>query len=87
MVIKPGVDLPDASALSQQAMAAGSRAITEQISAIECDSIQCIGGKAVATYTLGSITSTNSPSVVLPIHAQSTAKLAPVPRPRPDWAG
>ena len=31
MVIKPGVDFPDDNALSQQAMAAGSRVVAEQI--------------------------------------------------------
>lgn len=87
MVIKPGVDLPDANALSAQAMAAGSRVIAEQISTIECDSFQCAGGKALAAHTLDTITPHPSPPVATPMHEQATANLAPVPRPRPDWAG
>lgn len=83
MVIKPGVDLPDASALSARAMAAGSRVVAEQIQNIECDSFQCVGGKAIAAAALQA-----SPSVVgTPMHEQPAINLAPIPRPRPDWAG
>ena len=48
MVIKPGVDFADAQVASARAMAAGQQVIAEQIQAIECDSFQCIGGKAIA---------------------------------------
>lgn len=82
MVIKPGVDLPDASALSAQAMAAGSRVVAEQIQNIECDSFECIGGKAIAAAALQS-----SPSVGIPMHEQPAISSAPFPRPRPHWAG
>jgi len=82
VVIKPGVDLPDTSALAAQAMAAGSRVVAEQIQTIECDSFQCAGGKAIAAAALQS-----SPPVGLPMHAQPTHGPAPIPRPRPDWAG
>ena len=82
MVIKPGADLPDAGALSAQAMAAGSKVIAEQIKAIECDSFQCAGGKAIAAAAFQS-----PPSVGLPMHEQPTISPAPIPRPRPDWAG
>jgi hypothetical protein len=82
IVIKPAVDLPDANALSAQAMAAGSRVIAEQIQTIECDSFECIGGKAIAAAALQP-----SPSVGVPMHVQSPTNLAPLPRPRPDWAG
>ena len=87
MVIKPGVDLPDANAMSQQAMAAGSIAIAAQIEAIECDSLQCLGGKAIASHTLSSIALQPSPTVDVSMHEPPSGKLAPVPRPRPAWAG
>ncbi len=82
VVIKPAVDLPDANALSAQAMAAGSRVVAEQIANIECDSFECMGGKAIAAAALQS-----SPSVGAPMHVQPTINLAPMPRPRPDRAG
>jgi hypothetical protein len=82
MVIKPGVDLPDAGALSAQAMAAGSRVVAEQIQSIECDSFQCVGGKAIAAAALQP-----SPSAGTPMHEQPAINLAPIPRPRPDRAG
>jgi hypothetical protein len=82
MVIKPGVDFADAQALSSQAMAAGQQVIAEQIQAIECDSFQCAGGKAIAAAALQA-----SSPVGEPMHVQPTTRTAPVPRPRPDWAG
>ena len=82
IVIKPAVDLPDANALSAQAMAAGSRVIAEQIQTIECDSFECVGGKAIAAAALQS-----SPSAGVSMHVPSPANLAPMPRPRPDRAG
>ena len=82
MVIRPGVHLPDASALSAQAMAAGTQVVAEQVSNIECDSLQCVGGKAVIAAALQS-----SPSVGLPMHEMPTNSPVPYPRPRPDWAG
>ncbi|MDB5614081.1 MAG: hypothetical protein JWQ22_1734 [Devosia sp.] len=87
MVIKPGVDFPDANALSQQAMAAGSRVVAEQISTIQCDSLQCIGGKAIAAQTLNSIAPPPLQTAATPVPETSPAKLAPIPRMRPDWAG
>lgn len=86
MVIKPGVDLPDANALSAQAMAAGSQAIASHIDSIECDSFQCIGGKALAAHTLDSVAFQTSSPIGTSMHETPMAKLAPVPRPRPDWA-
>lgn len=79
MVIKPGVDLPDANALSQQAMAAGSQVIAQQIDTIDCTSLECIGGKAIAVHTLSSL----SPQLAPPAAPEA---LAPLPRPRPDRA-
>ncbi|UJW85497.1 hypothetical protein [Devosia sp. SL43] len=82
MVIKPGVDLPDANALAIQAMAAGTQVVAEQVSNIECDSFQCIGGKAVVATALQT-----SPSVGLPMHETPTSVPVPYPRPRLDRAG
>ena len=82
MVIRPGVDLPDTAAISAQAMAAGTRVVAEQVGNIECDSLQCVGGKAVIAAALQS-----SPSVGLPVHETLTTSPVPFPRPRPDWAG
>ena len=82
MVIRPGVDLPDTHALAAQAVAAGSQVVSQQIDAIDCADIACIGSKAVVAAALQS-----SPSVGLPMHALPTSSPAPIPRPRPDWAG
>ena len=82
MVIKPGVDFVDAQQLSTQAMAAGQQVIAEQIQAIDCDSFQCAGGKAVIAAALQS-----SPPVGTPMHELPAIRSAPIPRPRPDWAG
>lgn len=87
MVIKPGIDLPDPASVSAQAVAAGSRAIAAQVDTIDCQSLQCIGGKAIVAQTLDTIALSSSPSVGLPMHETIPTKLAPVPRPRPDWAG
>lgn len=75
MVIKPGVELPDAAALSAQAVNAGTRVVAEQIQSIPCDSLQCVGGKAVLAAAL------STPA------AAPAASAIPLPRPRPDVAG
>lgn len=82
MVIKPGVDLPDTGALQAQALAAGTQVVAQQVGNIECDTLQCIGGKAVIAAALQS-----SPPVGLPMHETPTISPVPYPRPRPDWAG
>ena len=82
MVIAPGVELPDSQALASQAMAAGSQVLGQQIDKVECADLLCLGGKAVATAALQP-----SPPVGTPMHALPTTGPAPIPRPRPDWAG
>lgn len=82
LVIKPGVGLPDGSAVAAQAMASGKQAVAEQVALVQCSSFECIGGKALATAVLQS-----SPSVGLPMHETPTSRAVPVPRPRPDRAG
>ncbi|MDT4879572.1 hypothetical protein FQZ97_1152570 [compost metagenome] len=63
-------------------MAAGRQVVAEQVQNIECDSFQCIGGKAVIAAALQV-----SPPVGTPMHEMPAPSLAPIPRPRPDWAG
>lgn len=82
MVIKPGVELADASRMSEQAMQAGRQVVAEQVQNIECDSFQCLGGKAVVAAALQV-----PPSAGTPMHETPAISLAPIPRPRPDWAG
>lgn len=81
MVIKPGVDFADAAGLSGQAMAAGQQMVAEQVANIECDSLQCVGGKAVLSAAL-----TTSPLAGTPMHVPP-AQPVPLPRPRPGLAG
>ena len=66
---------------SAQALAAGQQMIVGQILANDCDSVHCIGGKALIAAAL-----TSSPSVG---NAMQDSPIDPVPfpRPRPDWMG
>ncbi len=82
MVIRPGVELPDGQALAAQALAAGSQVVSQQVDKVECADLVCLGGKTVIAAALQS-----SPSVGTPMHESPTTSLAPIPRPRPDWAG
>jgi hypothetical protein len=83
VVIRPGVDVGDtANALSSEAMARGSQFISAQIDAIECDSLQCFGGKALVSAALQSTPHAGDPMHALPAHNP-----VPLPRPRPDHAG
>ena len=83
MVIRPGADLPDAQALASQTLAAGSQVVSKQIDSIECADLGCVGGKTVIAAALR----TSIPPVGLPMHAMPTKDSAPIPRPRPNWAG
>jgi hypothetical protein len=65
-------------------MAAGQQILVDQILSSECDTIQCVGGKAAALALLAPI---STPSVGTPMQETPTVVLAPVPRPRPDRAG
>ena len=80
MVIKPGVDLPDTGAVAAQAMAAGTQVVAEQVSQIECDTLQCIGGKAVVAAVL-------QPAPTAVPQPTPSAPSAPYPRPRLERAG
>jgi hypothetical protein len=70
-----------ATDLSQQAMAAGQQLIVSQIANTTCDTIECLGGKAVIATVL-----TEVPSVD-PSMQDSSNSPVPFPRPRPDWMG
>lgn len=83
IVIKPGVDLANtASTLSSQAVSAGTRVVAEQVENIECETLQCLGGKAVLSAAMQS-----SPAIGPPMHETPIASPVPFPRPRPDRAG
>lgn len=78
LVIKPGIELPDAGALASQAMNAGKQVVVEQVSAIECTSIECMASRAMATAVLQP-----DPPKVAPPQVQIVADAVPYPRPRP----
>lgn len=85
LVIRPGIgaDMSDSAAnLSKEAMARGSQFVAEQIEAIECSEIQCLGGKALATAALKA-----TPHAGIPMHVEPAQIQVPLPRPRPDRAG
>lgn len=76
MLIKPGVDF-DPHAAADRAMAAGQQVIVQQVAAIECDSLQCFGGKAVLAAAIP-----HSPSLGTPMHEPPMVQDVPYPRPR-----
>jgi hypothetical protein len=83
LVIRPGTDF-DPHAAANQAMATGRQLVSEQVDAIACDSLQCMGGKAVLASVLP------SPSPTLPAAASiqaPPAKTVPYPMPRLRRAG
>jgi hypothetical protein len=83
VVIRPEVDVrASAGSVANEAMARGSQFVADQIRAIECDSLQCIGGKAIVAAALPPI-----PPSGTPMHVAPQDNPVPYPRPRPDWAG
>jgi hypothetical protein len=80
MVIKPGAELPNAQALSEQALAAGTQMVAEQVEAMPCDSLQCYGGKAMIAAVIES-----SLPAADPMHVPAAIGPVPYPMPRPDW--
>ena len=75
-VIRPGVGF-DPHAAANQAVAAGQQLVSDQIDAIQCDSLQCLGGKAVLAAALPA-----TPSVGPTMHDSPTVKDVPYPMPR-----
>src|ERR1700712_5519483 len=84
MVIRPGMDF-DPHAAANQAVTAGQKLVAEQVDAIQCDSLQCVGGKAVLASVLPSLS--HSPSVGPTMQEQPTIKDVPYPMPRLRRAG
>lgn len=83
LVIRPGVDMrASAESVANEAITRGSQFVAQQIQAIECDSLQCYGGKAIIAATLPPI-----PPSVTPMHVAPEADPIPYPRPRPQRAG
>lgn len=83
VVIKPEMDVRDAATnLSAEAMTAGSQFISQQIDAIECDTLQCHGGKAVAVAAFAAVPQATPSTASAPAN-----QTVPLPRPRPDRAG
>ncbi|GLQ55030.1 hypothetical protein [Devosia nitrariae] len=77
LVIKPGIDLDKAAGdLSNQALSAGRQVIAQSLTAEDCDSLACVGGKAVIAAAIAD----SAPSV-------PAAAPVPLPRPRPERAG
>lgn len=81
LIAPKDVDLRQrAEDMSKDAMAAGQQLIVSQILATDCDTVECIGGKAI----LASVT--KIPSVETPMQDKSKHPV-PFPRPRPDRMG
>lgn len=66
---------------SAQALAAGQQVIASQILANDCNTLECVGTKAVVAKVLHDIPSFGSSM------QDSSNNPVPLPRPRPDWMG
>ena len=85
VVMRPDADVREtAGSVASQAMTRGSQFVAQQIQAIECDSLHCLGGKAVIAAALPPIPPSSAPMHVAP---QVVDPAIPYPRPRPAWAG
>lgn len=83
VVIRPEVDISaSAGSVANEALARGSQFVASQIEAIECDSLHCLGGKAMVAAALPPI-----PPSGTPMHVAPQDNPVPYPRPRPDRAG
>ena len=83
VVIRPEVDVrASAGSVANEALARGSQFVANQIEAIECDSLHCLGGKAIVAAALPAI-----PPSGTPMHVAPQDNPVPYPRPRPDRAG
>lgn len=72
-----------ASALSAAVVDSGQHAASRHLMNVTCNSIECVGGKAL----LLAANIKNNPSQASTMQDSLSLNLAPVPRPRPDWAG
>jgi len=80
-VIRPGMDI-DPRAAANQALVAGHQLVSEQVDAIQCDSLQCTASKAVFAAAIPDL-----PSVGPTMHDSPTVKDVPYPMPRLRRAG
>ncbi|HEY8577659.1 MAG TPA: hypothetical protein VIL88_15140 [Devosia sp.] len=83
MVIKPGVDFPDAAELQHFARTTGGQVVAQQLDAVQCDTLQCMGGKVVVAQALRSAAPQPSPVVATVLAPRAPGKIAPVPHQRP----
>lgn len=82
MMAPQSVDLGAAAQdFSSQAVTAGQGLIVSQVLAKDCNTVQCLGGKALVAAAI-----TSSPSVDNAMQDSSMPPV-PLPRPRPDWMG
>lgn len=72
----------DVASASQDALAAGQKAIVSQILNSDCTNLECAGGKAALTVLTGN----KLPSIDLPMQDTSISPV-PLPRPRPGRMG
>lgn len=72
-----------AGALSAGIVDSGRQTTSRHLMNIACDSIECVGSKAL----LLAANLKNNPSQASTMQDSLSLNLAPVPRPRPDWAG
>lgn len=84
IVIRPGMDF-DPHAAANQAVAAGQQLVSEQVDAIQCENLQCLGGKAVLASVLPS--PPQAPPAGPTMQDKPTTKDVPYPMPRLRRAG
>lgn len=73
-----------AGTAGSQMAASGKDMALSSLSQIDCDTIECTIGRAVAVSALEQLPSQSS---ISPMQDAPNAGPAPVPPPRPDWAG
>jgi hypothetical protein len=72
-VLGPGFNAANLPHLLQQTTEQGSHLVAE--SALECTSIECLGGHAVVSAGIGALSNATMPLI---------ADIIPLPRPRPE---
>lgn len=74
--------------LSQQAVDGSGSLLATQLGQVQCQSIECAGGKAVVAAGLELLPQSAAPALSAPIETSSdSAPVAPIPRPRLDRTG
>lgn len=85
MVLQPQVMQlgAQASSLGTDIVDAGRQTATKHLMNVKCESIECAGSKALLLAT----GIPDNPPQASTMQVSFSLKLAPVPRPRPAWAG